>query len=976
MRLHRLELTNVKAVRHRRVVFPDSAIIVVEGANEVGKTSLIEALDLVLDFKDTSRDKRVQAIRPVGRDVPSAIEVEMSTGCYRFTYRKQWFRQSATTLSVHQPRQEHLVGSQAHERVQQILAETADLTLWKALRLMQASSLGPADLSGSVALTAALDSAAGRCGDSGAEGQSLVAAAQSAFITYYTARSGTRTGQYREAAERLRAAREAYQRAQAAVAEVEADAARHDQVCAERRELEAELVLARQEAEQAAEQWDQVSRLTDAAAVAGQARAAASRALQAARERLTERSDAVARLEALEQQTTAAAQEADRVAEMVGPAQAELAQLTEQRCAAQAALDCLEEQAGRATALAERHRVIADLAALRARIAGLAQLSTAAARAAEVVSGLPVDGALLARVERAHQALEAARATQAAGSARVRVTGLGAPVALTVDGTQAQLTSGEQVERTVTGEFTVVLPGLLSVNVSPGQGTADLAAAVEAAEQSLTRVLNLAGLPDIESVRQAHAQRLDAVTVSERAERAVAEFLGKDTAAELTARFTALQRAACSVQDGPGHPQPVGAGTSSDDADLNSVATAEPVDGAAGPGALEDADGEVDPAVAASAAGAAAAEADRLVAEVKAAAVRLAELAGAGTDLAGAVQSGLVHLATAQARRDALAERLDADLRHLAGLRDSSPDHQLADLVDQADRERARTELAEQAIREQLSQLDPDRARLRMVAAQAAITDVEARRATTHDEQVAIEARLELARSQGRKDTLDLASAELTQADRELLAIERRAEAARLLHETLQQCQATAKRAYVAPFRDAVNRLGRVVFGPSFDVEVADDLTIAARILDGTRISYQQLSTGAKEQLAIMTRLACAGLVDPQAGAPVVIDDALGYTDPQRLGLMAEAIGMVGPQAQVILLTCTPGRYAAIPGAQTLRLEPANRPGAEAEEGGPGLAGSAQAGSGQAGPAQAGSGQAGPAQTVPGQAGRGHRLAG
>ena len=56
---------------------------------------------------------------------------------------------------------------------------------------------------------------------------------------------------------------------------------------------------------------------------------------------------------------------------------------------------------------------------------------------------------------------------------------------------------------------------------------------------------------------------------------------------------------------------------------------------------------------------------------------------------------------------------------------------------------------------------------------------------------------------------------------------------------------------------------------------------------------------------------------------PVVIDDALGYSDPQRLRRMGEVLGSAAGRAgevQVILLTCTPERYAAIPDLRTVRL--------------------------------------------------------
>ncbi|MCW2564520.1 MAG: Conserved hydrolase, partial [Mycobacterium sp.] len=47
MKLHRLVLTNYRGITHREVEFPDHGVVVVSGANEIGKSSMIEALDLL-----------------------------------------------------------------------------------------------------------------------------------------------------------------------------------------------------------------------------------------------------------------------------------------------------------------------------------------------------------------------------------------------------------------------------------------------------------------------------------------------------------------------------------------------------------------------------------------------------------------------------------------------------------------------------------------------------------------------------------------------------------------------------------------------------------------------------------------------------------------------------------------------------------------------------------------------------------------
>ena len=45
MKLHRLVLKNYRGIGHREIDFPDHGVVVVSGANEIGKSSMVEALD-------------------------------------------------------------------------------------------------------------------------------------------------------------------------------------------------------------------------------------------------------------------------------------------------------------------------------------------------------------------------------------------------------------------------------------------------------------------------------------------------------------------------------------------------------------------------------------------------------------------------------------------------------------------------------------------------------------------------------------------------------------------------------------------------------------------------------------------------------------------------------------------------------------------------------------------------------------------
>jgi uncharacterized protein YhaN len=110
------------------------------------------------------------------------------------------------------------------------------------------------------------------------------------------------------------------------------------------------------------------------------------------------------------------------------------------------------------------------------------------------------------------------------------------------------------------------------------------------------------------------------------------------------------------------------------------------------------------------------------------------------------------------------------------------------------------------------------------------------------------------------------------------------------------------------------------VFGDVFAVELDDTLRIVQRTLAGRTLAVEQLSGGAQEQLAIIGRLAAAALVDEEDGVPLILDDALGYADPTRTDRVNTLLADVGEQAQVIVLTCDPDRFAGVPDARTIRI--------------------------------------------------------
>jgi acyl-CoA synthetase (AMP-forming)/AMP-acid ligase II len=122
---------------------------------------------------------------------------------------------------------------------------------------------------------------------------------------------------------------------------------------------------------------------------------------------------------------------------------------------------------------------------------------------------------------------------------------------------------------------------------------------------------------------------------------------------------------------------------------------------------------------------------------------------------------------------------------------------------------------------------------------------------------------------------------------------------------------------------EAVERFGRLVFGSGLRVDVDHaTLQVRSRTCDGVTVPVESLSGGAREQLAVIGRLAAASVVATDAGdgAPVIIDDALGYSDVSRLEGLGAALAESGRTSQVIVLTCMPDRYAGVGAATTVSL--------------------------------------------------------
>ena len=59
MRIHRVSIRNYRGVEESTLEFAETGVTVIEGDNEVGKTSLLEAIELILNYIRTARRRKM-----------------------------------------------------------------------------------------------------------------------------------------------------------------------------------------------------------------------------------------------------------------------------------------------------------------------------------------------------------------------------------------------------------------------------------------------------------------------------------------------------------------------------------------------------------------------------------------------------------------------------------------------------------------------------------------------------------------------------------------------------------------------------------------------------------------------------------------------------------------------------------------------------------------------------------------------------
>jgi hypothetical protein len=865
MKILRLKLEKWRGVESRDLDFAEG-VTLIEGPNEIGKSTIVEAIQNLFYVMASSLKASVKAIQPVGQDVGSSVEIEVEVGDFHFVYAKTYNKDKRTELHVSKPRAEQLTGREAHERVEQILKSSVDMELWNALLVEQGNEIVGVRLSRSDGLARALDAATGS--ESPEQDDSdLFTRVQAEYEQYFT-----KTGKPKKTdlPNRVAEAGTALEAATTALLEVESDSDNHGTCLAQIRRFEEELPeLAKQEREHQGK-CKKIGEIR-AQVKSKQGDFKAAQALLKAAE------DDLARRASLVKSVGEGERTLNDAREKLSPCAERLATLKASADAAHTKLDVAKatlRQARLATELAaaddQHFERAARVALAKTNLHQLELYSGSLATVRQALQGVKMDASGLEALREDESGLRVAQARLDTAMSSVEIAAED-DLNLILNDDPLALSAGAIERRDFASDLRVAIPGVVNIRVKPSRSATELETEADELRAVFVRRLAEYGVKDLVDAFAVETKRAsderEAMSWSDKIE----QLLGSGTAEDLSADVVRLdllckdyleQRAS-----EPALPDNLAAALAANSAARESSAECQR---------------EVD------------------IQQMAFDELREKHTAASAEQRGSEKEAGIWEEVVEQRREELSVRRADEADETVQGRVDGGSAIFLT----------LQNEL--EGMHAQLNLACPDVAEELFRKAQVARQGVEKRHAEQQTRRAVLEDRLTMAQAGGRFEAREAASNKLVALEAVSRATLGRAAAAKHLWEVLSRHRDATRKAHGRPLKEGVEKLGRIVFGPDFAIEIDDDLSLISRTQDGKTIPFHDLSVGAKEQLGILMRLAAAQIVSSQGGVPLIIDDALGFADPSRLESMGAAIARAGEDCQIILLTCTPGRFKSV----------------------------------------------------------------
>lgn len=869
MKFHSIHLRNYRGIEDSRVEFGDG-VTVVEGPNEVGKSSIHEAITHLREDKASSRKASVKETQPVGVDAGPEVELHLSTGDYELKYRKRWIKQPFTELSVIRPRPEQLSSDDAHDRFLAILAETVDVDLLDALDVAQGESLAQAPL----AQIKALHSALNESGVEVADHDDFLDRIEVEYAKYFT-KSGKETGDYKAANAEVPSAEAAFEELRERSRGMDELVDNHARAAARLESVRDQLTQAvtdRDQAEQAAKAVAELKAVLDQALEQAKS---AQRDEQIAREALDRRTQLIEDVATAEETVTAARTSFTELETTQSDKDSDFDRAQKTLEEKQNALDEARALAKTAAKDVTKARARTELTELTRRLDTIRDHDEKRSRAQATIASIAVTAKNVEALISLETEVRIAENAKTSAAAQIVAKQLGSQ-SIDVDGTV--LGDGATGEFAAVKDVRITIDGIADITVRPGASPVELDKALTSARQAFDAELHRLDVDSVAQARQSAHVRADAEAVKAEADSTLTVLLGDDKRDTLEA---ALARAQQIVEADGTDPD-----SRADESNLNDLEAA-----------VTEAENSAEVAQS----------------EVDTARTELERTRTSRDDARVETVRAQTSLKEAEAQHQRLTNTL-SEARTTAT--DSDLDEAVKTAQSQAESVGTRVEEARVAY----EATDPETLEMQLQNVRQLVDSKETQREEVRQEVDRLSALIDDRASEGIYEKLAAAEEAMESAQKKQARLSRQAAAINLLRTTVLKHKEESQRKYVAPFKEQIERLGRLVFGQGLSVEVSEDLEIVSRTLNERTVPFESLSGGTKEQLALIGRLAVATLVDTDSGAPVVLDDAFGFADAERLNALNVILGTVGQSAQVILLTCQPDRFARLGGAKTVSL--------------------------------------------------------
>ncbi|QEW22285.1 chromosome segregation protein [Marinibacterium anthonyi] len=862
-----MQITSVTLRNVRRFVEPVTisgigpGLNVLSAPNEAGKSTFFDALHAVFFFSHRSFDKKIKPLVPrVGGDPEVTVDFQAEGAAWRLT--KCWSG-SASRKSAKLWRGGTLVGQgeEAETRLASLIGAPGDGGPAGLLWVRQGLVEMGAEAGEDAARRSILESVAGEVEamTGGQRMKTALAACDDILGRHLTSTGRDKTGGG------LATAR----------GEVEALSAEKDALSARVTALAEDLDRRRRARRELAELSDtalaeeQAARLQAAEAALARAKEQGNK-VELAQVRMRELDGKAEALDHKVATLGAALTEAGEAEQAVAAARAADAEATDRLSKAQAALD--KGRAAHATARTQSEaaaavaRRVLQAETARAAQDRRAEVDARIARADALRSTIETLEARIARDLPADALRRLTAAEEALTLARHARAATAAAFTLHYDGASTPVTWDgapvpDRIAQPVPDGAVLIIDGVGRLEITPGAGGSDND--VQSAEAALARALSQAGLPDMQAARASAANR-ETLQAELRGAQADLKALAPDG-------LSALRKALADL------PAPTAL-----DPDLPPLSEAEANEKRTGD-ALQQATE----------------------------ALRAAET--------------LHEAARAQAAKSTRARDLaEARAARAAEALPEAPENVLATLT----AERAALETTRAQARADLDALQADAPDL--AASQTAVTRarsvIENRQkdiGRLREELAVLDTRIGVTASEAPEEELALVSDRLDAATARLAAISFEVSVNLRLRDALEAAQAQAREAYVKPIHAELVPLLRMLWPDAEPVIDAETGMITAISRRDVEEDFAVLSGGTREQISLLVRLAFANLLASRGTpAPVILDDAIVYTDDDRIEQMFDALTRRAETLQVIVLSCRQRAFRAL-GGQALAITPA-----------------------------------------------------